>query len=178
MPGLGSQCHFQSPWTLPVYIFHHRINHKHAFMVTLNWPQQVFDLLSCIYIVFWSHILNMAELVLEEFNELLKEKLTLVVVVDIFEMCFIILFPVVCSVIGLVEVLDLLPAWPSVLVVLVASNPGRTQISACFLQGSTQTLVVLTVEIAIHSCYVGLFFWVVQVGVGGVTCFSHIVLPY
>ena len=71
-----------------------------------NHPQQVFDILSCIYIVFWSQILNMAELVLEEFNELLKEKLTLVVVVDIFEMCFIILFPVVCSVIGLVEVLD------------------------------------------------------------------------
>ena len=52
-------------------------------MVTLNSPQKVFELLSHRYSVLWSQILKMSELSLNEFNKILKGKLTLVVVLDI-----------------------------------------------------------------------------------------------
>ena len=74
-------------------------------MITLNIPHQVFDLLSCIYDVFWYHILKVEELVLKYFNNIIKGGSTINVVLYIPVLFFICFLPVVRSVIRVLEIL-------------------------------------------------------------------------
>ena len=92
-------------------------------MVTLNHPKQVFYLLSHIYSVFWYQILNVIELVLKEFNKIIKWQLTLIVVLYITDLDIIILSPVIHSVIRLVYIIQLIPYQPYLLEDLVEIKP-------------------------------------------------------
>ena len=57
---------FNIPFKLPghaLFVFcQHHLTHMHDFMVSINCPQQVFDLMSCRYEVFWYQILKMGYL--------------------------------------------------------------------------------------------------------------------